>query len=106
MLRSALSEKLKIYNMNNNTTNRRGFLGTAAMTLAATQFGLLGSAIAGPAKVRSTRRARISLGSSASYGPLKQVDAGLLNIGYAEDGPATGPAVILLHGWPYDIHSF
>jgi pimeloyl-ACP methyl ester carboxylesterase len=37
---------------------------------------------------------------------LKQIDAGLLNIGYAEAGPANGPVVVLLHGWPYDIHSF
>ena len=44
--------------------------------------------------------------SSTSFGPVKQVDAGLLNVGYAEAGPADGAAVILLHGWPYDIHSF
>jgi pimeloyl-ACP methyl ester carboxylesterase len=44
--------------------------------------------------------------TNASLGPLKQIDAGLLNIGYAEAGPASGPPVILLHGWPYDIHSF
>ena len=37
---------------------------------------------------------------------IKQIDAGVLNIGYAEDGPTDGPAVILLHGWPYDILSF
>jgi pimeloyl-ACP methyl ester carboxylesterase len=42
----------------------------------------------------------------ASFGPLKQIDAGLLNVGYAESGPSGGPPVILLHGWPYDIHSF
>lgn len=41
-----------------------------------------------------------------SLGTLKQVDAGVLNVGYAEAGPANGPVVILLHGWPYDIHSF
>ena len=41
-----------------------------------------------------------------SFGTLKQIDAGALNVGYAEAGPADGPPVILLHGWPYDIHSF
>ncbi|SEF79649.1 Pimeloyl-ACP methyl ester carboxylesterase [Bryocella elongata] len=41
-----------------------------------------------------------------SFASLKQVNAGLLSVGYVEDGPAGGPVVILLHGWPYDIHSF
>lgn len=44
--------------------------------------------------------------SHTSFGPLRQIDAGTLNIGYAEAGPANGPAVLLLHGWPYDIHAF
>ena len=43
---------------------------------------------------------------STPFGALKQVDAGPLSVGYADSGPAGGPAVMLLHGWPYDIHSF
>ena len=42
----------------------------------------------------------------SEFGALKQIDAGVLNVGYAEDGRADGPPVVLLHGWPYDIHSF
>ena len=42
----------------------------------------------------------------SSFGPLLQVDAGLLNVGYIDTGPAEGPVVLLLHGWPYDIHSY
>ena len=44
--------------------------------------------------------------SQKSFGPIKQINAGLLNVGYAEAGPANGTPVILLHGWPYDIYSF
>ena len=48
----------------------------------------------------------IRQGTNPSFGPLQQIDAGVLNVGYAEAGPADGRAVILLHGWPYDIHSY
>jgi pimeloyl-ACP methyl ester carboxylesterase len=44
--------------------------------------------------------------ASPSFGDLRQIDAGLLNVGYVDTGPADGSAVLLLHGWPYDIHSF
>ncbi len=43
---------------------------------------------------------------TAAFGPIRQVKAGTLDIGYVETGPAHGPVVILLHGWPYDIHAF
>jgi pimeloyl-ACP methyl ester carboxylesterase len=85
---------------------RRRFFGTAAMTIAATQFALSGSAEAQPVKTKSAEMSRIKPGTHTSFGALKQIDAGLLNVGYAEAGPANGPAVILLHGWPYDIHSY
>lgn len=48
----------------------------------------------------------IKAGTNVTFDSLKQIDAGLLNVGYAEDGPADGPPVILLQGWPYDIYSY
>jgi pimeloyl-ACP methyl ester carboxylesterase len=78
--------------------DRRRFLGTAALAIAAAELGMIGSAPAQPEQKKPR--------TSASFGALKQIDAGVLNVGYAEAGPADGPAVLLLHGWPYDIHSF
>jgi pimeloyl-ACP methyl ester carboxylesterase len=68
--------------------DRREFLGVAAMTVAATQIGTP------------------SLAAVPSLAPLKQVDAGLLNVAYIDAGPANGMPALLLHGWPYDIHAF
>ena len=85
---------------------RRHFLGTVAMTMAAAPLGMIGSAKAQSSKTKPADLPTIKPGTNTSFGPLKQVDAGLLNVGYAEAGPTTGPAAILLHGWPYDIHSY
>jgi pimeloyl-ACP methyl ester carboxylesterase len=83
--------------------DRRLFLGTAAMAVAATQLGMINPAAA--QRTEATMPA-IKPGTNTSFGPLKQINAGLLNVGYAEAGPANGPVVVLLHGWPYDIYSF
>jgi pimeloyl-ACP methyl ester carboxylesterase len=85
---------------------RRRFLGTAVMTLAAAELGMLGSANAQPGQPRLAGGTAAPPGKNAPWGPLQQIDAGVLNVGYVEAGPAGGPAVLLLHGWPYDIHSF
>jgi pimeloyl-ACP methyl ester carboxylesterase len=84
--------------------DRRRFLGAAALAFAAAELGLGGSALGEPRKKKASATA--GAGKNTSLGAIRQIDAGLLNVGYAEAGPADGPPVILLHGWPYDIHSF
>jgi pimeloyl-ACP methyl ester carboxylesterase len=86
--------------------DRRHFMGTAAMTIAAAQLGAFGSAAATAGSAKAVEASAIKPGTNASFGAIKQINAGLLNVGYAEAGPANGPPAILLHGWPYDIHSF
>jgi pimeloyl-ACP methyl ester carboxylesterase len=81
--------------------DRRRLLGTAVLTLAAAELGTIGSATAQSGKIKA-----IKPGTNTSFSSLKQIDAGVLNVGYAEAGPAGGPPVILLHGWPYDIYSY
>jgi pimeloyl-ACP methyl ester carboxylesterase len=83
--------------------DRRRFLSTAAMGIAAAQFGMLGAAHAQAGKKPLPT---IKPGTNTSFRSLKQIDAGVLNVGYAEDGPADGPVVLLFHGWPYDIHTY
>jgi pimeloyl-ACP methyl ester carboxylesterase len=85
---------------------RRTLFGTAAMTLAATQLSLSSLAHAGTDNAAAGGLADVKPGTHTSFATIKQINAGLLNVGYAEDGPANGPAVMLLHGWPYDIHSY
>ncbi|KVE36326.1 alpha/beta fold hydrolase [Burkholderia sp. TSV86] len=85
-------------------TRRRLILGTtlAGLSLAELGFG-------SPARAQSTadepRTNRASSGS-VPFDTIHQIDAGVLNVGYAQSGPKNGPAVFLLHGWPYDIHSY
>ena len=81
--------------------DRRRLLATAVLTIAAAELATIGSADAQSREIKP-----IKPGTNTSFASLKQIDAGLLSVGYAEAGPANGPPVILLHGWPYDIHSF
>jgi len=74
--------------------DRRSLLRMAAITGAAAQLGL------------PTAAARAAPIATAAFPPVRQIDAGPLSIGYVDMGPQSGPPVILLHGWPYDIHSF
>ena len=83
--------------------NRRRFLRNMANTVAAAGFATVAFA---DEEADAAEAGTSNTGGNSSFASLKQIDAGALNIGYAEDGPADGPAVILLHGWPYDIYSF
>ncbi len=85
---------------------RRRFCGAAAMTLAATQLAVSTLARAQSDASKSQKAQRGKSAMSNSFPSLRQINAGSLSVGYAEAGPAEGPAVLLLHGWPYDIHSF
>src|SRR4051812_41748891 len=78
--------------------HRRRFLGGAALALTAASWLPPGAATAQPGAAGP--------GSNPAFGPLRQIEAGVLDIGYVEAGPAGGNAVMLLHGWPYDIHSY
>ncbi|WUD76656.1 alpha/beta hydrolase [Streptomyces sp. NBC_00510] len=87
----------KVFGAGAAAASLAGLSGLASQPVSAATSHGPRPATGGPAPVR---------GTYTSLGALKQVDAGVLNIGYAESGPADGPVVILLHGWPYDIHSY
>ncbi|WP_019927153.1 alpha/beta fold hydrolase [Nocardia sp. BMG111209] len=86
-----------------------GAVATGAAALTATALSACASDTGTtPAPATTTAGAALRTGSGANttLGPVKQIDAGVLNIGYAEYGPATGQPVVLLHGWPYDPYSY
>ena len=83
--------------------HRRRFFGVAAMTFAAAELGMIGSA---NAQAGGSKLPSIAPRNNQSFGPIKQIHAGVLNVRLCGSRSDHGPAVILLHGWPYDIHSF
>ena len=77
------------------------------MAIAASSLGAIRSAALQSGAEQSIASATAAVAPpAASFGVLKQIDAGVLSVGYAEAGPPDGPAVVLLHGWPYDIHTY
>ena len=80
----------------------------AAVVLAGAQFAVSGAAHAQAANDVPATTATATATTSQAPAPftIKQINAGVLNVGYVDEGPADGPVVILLHGWPYDIYSY
>ena len=96
-------------NANASSPTRRDFLNASAagaVSIAAGQLAAIGPAVAQPGMTKRAELPRIKPGTNTSFASLKQIEAGVLNVGYAEAGPANGPVVFLLHGWPYDIHCY
>jgi pimeloyl-ACP methyl ester carboxylesterase len=87
-------------------SERRRFFGAAAMTLAATQLDASTFAETQSAASAGSEPSPVKQGTNGSFTSLKEIKAGLLSVGYVDAGPAEGPTVLLLHGWPYDIHSY
>ena len=84
--------------------NRRRFACAIVVSVAVLQLGILNCAFAESRKPDDAKANKTTI--KASFASVKQIDAGVLNVGYAEVGPLDGPPVILMHGWPYDIYSF
>jgi pimeloyl-ACP methyl ester carboxylesterase len=86
--------------------HRRLILGAAAATVAAPQLGMIGFAAAQTGETKAAGLPAVKPGTNTSFITIRQINAGVLNVGYAEVGPSDGAPVILLHGWPYDIHTY
>ena len=86
--------------------DRRRFIGAALAVFAIPELVVGRSASVHPGAGTPVTATNGTTSASDSFGTLKQVAAGVLNVGYAEAGPGDGRPVVLLHGWPYDIHSF
>ena len=89
--------------VDNIDRHRRHFVGAAVLAAGAAKLGLARPA---SAQTKPPGLPVVKPGTNTSFHTLKQIDAGTLNVGYAEAGPTNGAPVILLHGWPYNIHSF
>ncbi len=86
--------------------DRRNFLLNSARTILGSELALVGLGNLHTDQSSAFVIPVVKNGSSRSFGPIKKIDAGVLNVGYVDDGPSSGPVVILLHGWPYDIYSY
>ena len=84
--------------------DRRCFLGLTAMTMAAAHLGTRDVAHAQPRQTQPSEGSTRQPHTNTAFGPVTQIEAGLLHVGYGEVGAANSRAVLLLHGWPYDIY--
>jgi pimeloyl-ACP methyl ester carboxylesterase len=100
-----LEGRLILKQIRSKGISRRSLLAMAGFS-ASTKVFAPGSLFALEDRTVPTTANMAASAKNVSFGPIKQIDAGLLNVGYAEAGPAKGPAVILLQGWPYDIYSY
>ena len=85
--------------------DRRNFLGNAVMTLGAAELAMLGY-LSDKFVESSIKISKNKSITNASFDELKQINAGVLNVGYVDAGPVDGKVIVLLHGWPYDIHTY
>jgi pimeloyl-ACP methyl ester carboxylesterase len=85
---------------------RRQLVGAAAIGLVAAQLGLAGTGHAEQDSAKSMAASTPPSSGHGAFGPLKEIHAGDLVVSYVEMGPKHGPVALLLHGWPYDIHSY